>query len=40
MQALAQPATAAAFELHAVGRRVNDPRFDDASCLAPASGAG
>jgi putative SOS response-associated peptidase YedK len=32
--ALAAPAEA--LELHAVGRRVNDPRFDDAACLEAA----
>jgi putative SOS response-associated peptidase YedK len=36
---LAGGAPAEALELHAVGRRVNDPRFDDPACLAPASGA-
>jgi putative SOS response-associated peptidase YedK len=28
-----------ALELRAVGRRVNDVRFDDEACLEPASGA-
>ena len=37
---LARSAPAEGLELHAVGRRVNDPRFDDAACLAPASGPG
>jgi putative SOS response-associated peptidase YedK len=31
---------AGGFELHAVGRRVNDVRFDDAACLEPASAPG
>ena len=34
---LARGAPAEALELHPVGRRVNDPRVDDASCLEPAS---
>ena len=29
-----------ALELQPVGRRVNDPRFDDPACLAPAGGPG
>jgi len=37
---LARGAPAEELELHAVGRRVNDPRFDDAACLEPASSPG
>jgi len=37
---LARGAPAEGLELQAVGRRVNDPRFDDAACLEPASGPG
>jgi putative SOS response-associated peptidase YedK len=34
---LASGAPAERLELHAVGRRVNDPRYDDAACLEAAS---
>jgi putative SOS response-associated peptidase YedK len=34
---IALGAPAEALEVHAVGRRVNDPRFDDAACLEAAS---
>jgi putative SOS response-associated peptidase YedK len=37
---LARGAPAEALELQAVGRRVNDPRFDDAACLEPESRSG
>jgi len=40
LRRLARGATCEALELHPVGRRVNDPRFDDPACLAPAGGPG
>ncbi|HEY8156962.1 MAG TPA: SOS response-associated peptidase [Myxococcota bacterium] len=40
LASLVRGAPAEALELHPVGRRVNDPRFDDAACLEPASGPG
>jgi putative SOS response-associated peptidase YedK len=36
LQRLVRGELAEALELHAVGRRVNDARVDDAACLAPA----
>jgi putative SOS response-associated peptidase YedK len=40
LEGILRSAPGAALELHAVGRRVNDPRFDDPACLAPAGAAG
>ncbi len=37
---IASGAPAAALEAHPVGRQVNDPRFDDPACLAPAGASG
>ncbi len=38
LQRIAQGEPAGNLELHPIGRRVNDPRFDDPACLAPAGG--
>jgi len=40
LRRLARGAACATLELHPVGRRVNDPRFDDPACLAPAGSPG
>jgi putative SOS response-associated peptidase YedK len=40
LRRLLRGAAADALQLHAVGRRVNDVRFDDAACLEPASAPG
>jgi len=39
LRRLAEGAPAERLELHPVGRRVNDPRFDAPACLAPAGAA-
>jgi putative SOS response-associated peptidase YedK len=38
LQRIARSAPAEKLELHPVGRRVNDPRFDGPACLAPEGG--
>jgi putative SOS response-associated peptidase YedK len=40
LERLARSEPAEKLELHPVGRRVNDPRFDGPECLAPAGGPG